>query len=80
MCNKQNDSILQLCYYTIIIAEEKELVVGWYKNDEMSVQVAGKMTTLSLTGGYEMSDLVAGWRKNCITLKAGSSIKVHKRN
>ena len=42
----------------------------------MAVAIRDSDTGLSLTGGYEMANLVTGWRKNCFTFKTESQLKV----
>ena len=66
------------CQCFTLADEDNEMTIFWTRSQAMTILIRDKKTTIPLTGGYQMSDLVTGWHKYSFTFKAGGSIKVLK--
>lgn len=53
-----------------------ELNIAWGGSTSIVVVVQNQRVFLTPFCGYNMSDLVFGWRKHCFTHKSGGMLKV----
>ena len=53
-----------------------ELNIEWKGNSSIAMTVQNQRVFLTPCCGYNMSDLVFGWRKYCFTYKSGEIVKV----